>query len=171
MFRFACASLEIEWCLYIEYILQITVKWTMATPPTFTLNITFFFLFKNCGLNYPQCKLATKWHHWRQFVRCSFPLKASYFSFHICSSPPQDLLTTFNGKLVKLPFNSLSNKTFSLCLRYSKCSSCTESSTVTKVSSALQRSVFFCTWTNLNIWLVIKIYFSFFLKEEPSLNS
>ena len=54
------------------------------------------YYFIHWSKNYPQCNLATEWHHRRQFIRLQKPQKVSYSSFHIWSSTPKDLWTYLN---------------------------------------------------------------------------
>ena len=70
----------------------------------------FFLLFKTWCLHYPQCSLATKWHHWRQFIRLhaasSGDSRRFILLFHICSGTLLDLSTQFVcEKRAELPFS------------------------------------------------------------------
>ena len=56
----------------------------------------FYFLFKTCYLYYPQCNLHSEWHHWRQFIRCSFLCSHNrpHTGIHcnLCSTSPHFIL-------------------------------------------------------------------------------
>ena len=63
-------------------------------------NAFFFFFYTSWCLHYPQCNLATEWHHWRQFINHTTSSGATK-----CCNTPKDLYTLkcWCIELVELP--------------------------------------------------------------------